>query len=68
MKTSDFDVAFIDKDQISPGGLAAFCIVQNGNVIRPCIGSGSNFRDAKALALANLKKAITQVKAMKGPE
>lgn len=65
LKMTDIKPFFIEKGTISPGGKAAIGIKINGVVERYCIGSGDDFRDAKASALKNLRCLMLKVKAMK---
>ena len=62
---TDLKVFFIEAGSISPGGKAAIGIKLNGSVLRNCIGSGDNFRDAKACALKNIRCILKQVLEMK---
>jgi alpha-L-arabinofuranosidase len=55
---------FTKKDAISPGGLAAIGIKNNDVILTYCIGSGTNFRDAKATALRNARKILRCIKQM----
>lgn len=56
---------FFEKDQISPGGKAAIGITVDGELRAHCIGSGENFREAKACALKHIRTVLKKVMAMK---
>ena len=60
-KTETF---FAAKEAISPGGLAAIGVKVDDNILTYCIGSGDNFRDAKACALRNAKTVLQSIKSM----
>jgi hypothetical protein len=61
------ETIFNDAEQISPGGRAAIGLKADGLVVAWCIGSGDNFRDAKASALRHVREILRQVKQMKPP-
>lgn len=58
---------FTEADAISPGGAAAIGIRVNGVVATYCIGSGADFRAAKACALLHLRTVLEQVRALQNP-
>lgn len=65
MYKPDIQLTFFPKDSVSPGGLAAIAISIDGQLVRSCIGSGENFRDAKAYALRNVRNILKILRDMK---
>lgn len=65
---TDLDPFFIPSGSVSPGGKAAIALKVDGVIVTSCIGSGENFREAKACALRNLRCVLGRVIAMQAPD
>jgi len=58
---SDLSIFFVPANSVSPGGKAAIGLILGDEVRTWCIGSGGNFRDAKASALKNVRNILGQL-------